>query len=458
MEFGLIIIAGLVLLCAYEYRHRLIMQSQIDQTKNALQCAEEKANDLQTQLEELHHIHEEAFNQTISGVLTWHAFEEGFQQAILEGTRHQLQFGVLLVRISDYAMLSKFLNPEQLKRFIQAVSKTLKNAIREEDRMGQFSESIFAVMLRYVQRKEAVAIVAKRFLDASQESILIDGLSIQVKLKIGIAVFPEDGLDISSLMSAAESALQSIENASQPIYQFCKADANVKQALEIKAYEYIMQDTFFEKCKIQWKKYQNSTGKQMRIFSLSAIDPVKMSQGHLLSFLEQYGKIETCLEFLLKNIPNEARSNPNIQLGFPLLASQAENIHFIYRLPKMLQDYGIAASQCIWLLQGLSKASDMQEVGKGLNRLNYLGSQIGLDWFGKNGLDLSIFKESKIHFLRLSKTFLSESFESPESKKLLMHLIHFANDMDVALIAPSQMKADTLNQLQGLSANFLFQY
>lgn len=454
MGLSLGLIFGFILLGAYEYRHRLFVNEQLKKAQAALQQAQEEKQNLHAQLDELHRIQEEAFNQTVDGILTWHSFEDGMRQAILESTRHQLHFGVLLVSVAEYNMLSKFLDAEQIKRLWRQIGVRLKSMIREEDRMGQFSESVFAMMLRYVQRKEAVAMVAKRFIDSFNDPISIDGLSIQIKLKIGIALFPEDGLEVAGLICGAESALQSIEKSAQSQYEFCQAELNFKHELEIKAYEALMKNNFFETCRIKWQFYRNATTEGLYIFSLSAMGASKMSQGHLFRFLDQYGKMEACLGILLEDLPDDLRSNKQLLVALPLLASQAENVHFIYRLPELIQKHGLEMSQCLWLLQGLPKTTNRQELSKGLNRLTYLGSQIGLDAFGKSGLDLSIFRESKINFLRLSSSFLSDVSSSPQTKKLLTHLIYFANDMGVSFIAPPKMDQVAKQTLQAMEANF----
>lgn len=320
---------------------------------------------------------------------------------------------------------------------MQQVGARLKIVIRQEDQIGQFSENIFALVIRYIQRKESAAIVAKRLLDTMKEPIYLDNLSINIKLQIGIALFPEDGGNLTDLLRAAESALKLIEHELKPIYQFYQTEMNAKYQLEITAYELLMRNEFYQACKIEWLHYQNQSKQMIYTSQLSAMPDCSMQQQQALQFLEKYGRIDDLFDMLLHSVPASVKGNDSMLLGLPLMVSQVENVHFIYRLPDKIRALQLSPSQCIWLLQLTPIHMNSQALMKGMNMLRYIGGKIGLDEFGEEGWDLSIFKNVKIDYVRLSNTFLSDIVENPETRKLLRHLTYFAKDMGFFLLAPS---------------------
>lgn len=89
---------------------------------------------------------------------------------------------------------------------LQSVAHLLLQQVREEDAVGRLGNDEFLI-LASIDKIDDVIRLAKRTLDALCEPMLIDGLEFRCNASLGIAMFPSDGADASSLIRCADIAM-----------------------------------------------------------------------------------------------------------------------------------------------------------------------------------------------------------------------------------------------------------
>jgi len=66
------------------------------------------------------------------------------------------------------------------------------------------------------------AIVAEKLIAAASESVEIPGRTVHMHASVGIALFPADGHDFDSLMSAADTSMYAAKAAGKNGYRFAR--------------------------------------------------------------------------------------------------------------------------------------------------------------------------------------------------------------------------------------------
>jgi diguanylate cyclase (GGDEF)-like protein len=103
------------------------------------------------------------------------------------------------------------------------VGARLRENLRDGDLLARLGGDEFAILLDDAGQAEAVN-AATRLCAAVDEPFLVDGVSLHSGVSIGIALFPDDGSDLSQLLRKADIAMYRAKNLSTGHHVYCIAD------------------------------------------------------------------------------------------------------------------------------------------------------------------------------------------------------------------------------------------
>jgi len=90
---------------------------------------------------------------------------------------------------------------------LREVARRVAACLRETDTVARQGGDEFAVLLRGVHREEVAGAIAQKIIDAIGVLRDVAGCSCQVGASVGIAVHPDHGVDVESLLRNADSAM-----------------------------------------------------------------------------------------------------------------------------------------------------------------------------------------------------------------------------------------------------------
>jgi diguanylate cyclase (GGDEF)-like protein/PAS domain S-box-containing protein len=90
---------------------------------------------------------------------------------------------------------------------LQHAAARMTSCLRESDTVGRIGGDEFVVLLPLAEREDDALTVAKKLQNALKAPFEIEGRSLEVSCSIGIALYPEDGLDEIELAKNADTAM-----------------------------------------------------------------------------------------------------------------------------------------------------------------------------------------------------------------------------------------------------------
>ena len=117
------------------------------------------------------------------------------------------QLALLWVEVAVLAPPGRTVGEEEHEGLIHTASQRLRNRVRSSDEVQRVGERAFAVMLVNAGVDEA-ALVERRLLQALRGTYGVEGQLTQMALRIGTAVFPEDGRQAGELAEAAQRSMR----------------------------------------------------------------------------------------------------------------------------------------------------------------------------------------------------------------------------------------------------------
>ena len=128
------------------------------------------------------------------------------EQAIALARRDKRSVGVLSLKLDRFRELRETVEPQVADEVIQQFAQRLKGFVRGSDVPARMSNESFLVLLTALTSSNDAVIVAARLLLAFAEPFAVAGQARSVHCSIGVAEFPRDAEDATSLLGAALAA------------------------------------------------------------------------------------------------------------------------------------------------------------------------------------------------------------------------------------------------------------
>ncbi len=128
-------------------------------------------------------------------------------QALAEARRSGQYGALMVIDINRIGAISDTLGHEVASALLCEIGRLFRGVLREADILAHIEGNKFAVALLHIEKREHAGYVAQKLLAALEAPIVIELHRLRVGARVGIAVYPEDSLDMASLIRYADVAL-----------------------------------------------------------------------------------------------------------------------------------------------------------------------------------------------------------------------------------------------------------
>jgi diguanylate cyclase (GGDEF)-like protein len=150
----------------------------------------------------------QSIRDSITGLFNKHFMEESLELELRRAVRNQRPLGIIMLELDQFGSLNETYGRDTAGTVLREIGTLLQTMIRKEDIACRFSGEKFSVILPQggtdvtLQRAESLRQIIKglQLKHRGQPLARLSG-------SIGIAIFPEHGRTVDTLLRAAEGAL-----------------------------------------------------------------------------------------------------------------------------------------------------------------------------------------------------------------------------------------------------------
>ena len=149
--------------------------------------------------------------------------QDRIQQVIAWAQRAGAQFAVMFIDLDKFKSINDTLGHDVGDRLLQMVAQRLTQSLRVGDTVGRQGGDEFIVVLTSLSAAEDAALVAQKILGVLSAPFVINGQDLHSGASIGIAVYPQDGGDVDTLLKNSDTAMYHAKEMGRSNYQFFAA-------------------------------------------------------------------------------------------------------------------------------------------------------------------------------------------------------------------------------------------
>lgn len=134
-------------------------------------------------------------------------FIDRLTQACLETTRKKTCIGLMFIDLDRFKQINDSLGHSVGDALLCAVARRLQGCAREIDTIARLGGDEFAYLMDGLDDANDANIVAQRIVETMQAPFMIMGHELFVTASIGIAICPDDGVEVAHLLARADAAM-----------------------------------------------------------------------------------------------------------------------------------------------------------------------------------------------------------------------------------------------------------
>ncbi|MFI5015320.1 MAG: EAL domain-containing protein [Hyphomicrobiales bacterium] len=281
--------------------------------------------------------------------------------------------------------------------------------------------------------------LADRLLAAVVDDVVIEGNQLRIGLSIGVAIFPMDGTDATSLLANADAALYRAKSEGRGVARFFEADMD-KRLREHRALQHDLKSTIGRgELALHYQPQARIGGAVVGFEALIRWSHPTRGSVPPSSFIpvaEESGLIIAIGEWILREACREAASWPRpLQVAVNLSPVQFQHGDLPALVHAILLETGLAASRLeLEITEGVLIGEPSRALSI-LRRLKTLGVKVAMDDFGTGYSSLSYLQSFPFDKIKIDRTFVANLELNPQSAAIIRAVIGLGRGLGLPIVA-----------------------
>jgi diguanylate cyclase (GGDEF)-like protein len=167
-------------------------------------------------------IQQMAFHDSLTGLPNRKLFSDRLGIVLAQAKRNKKKVGIVMLDLDNFKDVNDTLGHDVGDTLLKAVAERLSVILRKSDTVARFGGDEFVLIFPDMEAIEEAIQVVQKIIDRFNKPFLIDTHQLVVTTSIGIAVYPNDGMDEEILMKNADIAMYQAKQAGRARYQLYK--------------------------------------------------------------------------------------------------------------------------------------------------------------------------------------------------------------------------------------------
>ncbi|MBD1923983.1 PAS domain S-box protein [Microcoleus sp. FACHB-831] len=404
----------------------------------------------------------QAFHDLLTGLPNRTLFNERVFTALTSARSSNSSLAVMFLDLDRFKIINDTLGHAIGDQLLQGVSERLKYCLREGDTFARWGGDEFTLLLPQINDAEDAAKIAQRILEALKPAFNLEGHELYISSSIGIALYPQDGGDVQTLLRNADAALYRAKEHGRNNYRFYLPSMN-SQASELLALEnQLHQALEREEFVVYYQPQVNvKTGEITGMEALVRWQHPELglvAPGTFIPLAEANGLIVPIGEWVLRTAcaQNKAWQDagfPPVRVAVNLSARQFQQPTLVAMVGQVLAETGLEAR---FLELEITETTIMQNVEFArtmLSDLQAMGVHISMDDFGTGYSSLSYLKKFPFHTIKIDQSFIRELTSAPQDTAIISAVNTLGYGLNLRVVAEGVETHEQLQLLRSLQCD-----
>ncbi|HEY5896565.1 MAG TPA: EAL domain-containing protein [Burkholderiales bacterium] len=397
-----------------------------------------------------------AYYDVLTGLANRTLFLERTEQQVAAARSSYRKLAIFLMDIERFKPINDALGRQAGDALLTQIAERMRQTGVDPARFGKPAADQFAVLGLDVKSEEALArMVESRLKELFERPFRIAGQELRVSVRVGIAVFPNDGGDAETLFRNAEAALKKAKAGGER-YLFHTAELTGQVAERLSLENKLRQALEREEFVLHYQpKIDLETRRIAGVEALIRWQSPELglvAPGRFIPVLEETGLIQPVGHWALLRASSDYRAWVSQGLSAPRIAVNVSPLQlrqrdFVQRIDEATAGNGRRAGIDLEITESLMMANVADNIDK-LNAVRRLGINIAIDDFGTGYSSLGYLARLPVQSLKIDRSFIETMHFDSSAMTLVSTIISLAHSMRLKVIAEGVETEDQAKYLR----------
>jgi diguanylate cyclase (GGDEF)-like protein len=406
---------------------------------------------------------EQALSDDLTGLPNRTMFSSLVERTISSNSRRKRMGVVMLMDLDRFKDVNDTLGHHNGDLLLQRIGSRLHSVLRETETVARLGGDEFAILLPEVADRQSVVPVVRRVLKVLEEPVVVGGLALQCEGSVGIAVFPEHGRTVDSVMRAADVAMyMAKENRSG--YEFYDAKRHehrhdAGRLALIGELRRAMDET--ELVLYYQPKVNMQTGRAEGVEALARWHHPErglLPPDEFIPLAERSNLLRPMTLYLLDSALRQANAwrSRGIEVSVSVNLSMQNLIDL--RLPndlaRLLTSWRLPPGSLELEITESTIMADHRRAMTILTRLSKMGVALSVDDFGTGYSSLAYLQNLPVDFIKIDKSFCMSMGEDAGNATIVQSTIDLGHNLGLKVVAEGVETQEAYTTLAALGCDY----
>ncbi|MDI2589554.1 EAL domain-containing protein [Psychrobacillus sp. NEAU-3TGS] len=403
---------------------------------------------------------------SLTNTMNRHTFYEQLEDLIATSTENS-EHAMLVVDLDRFKQINETLGNEVGDFLLTQVADRINSIVRANDLVSRYGGDEFLVTITDLKFQKEAVHFADKLNKLLNKPFYINGRDIYITSSIGISFYPQDGVEVETLIQKADKAMYFAKQNGRNQYAFyfdeLQTDAERLLLLESELRNAIQQKAFVihYQPKVSLDTNQIIGVEALVRWSNDTLGVV--SPAEFIPFAEDSGLIIPISEVILEKVCMDivdwrSRGIHHIPVSINIAALHFQQDDFMERINTILTKYNCSPQQLELELTERTVMEDSESIVHKLVKLKRMGFKLSIDDFGTGYSSLSYLNRFPLNYLKIDSSFIQQMTELQDKQAIVDTIILMAHRLHIKVIAEGAETKDQVKLLKEMGCDIVQGY
>ena len=149
----------------------------------------------------------QAYHDSLTGLYKRHFFRNFCANALATSKLERVCVAIMFLDVDYFKQINDNYGHDIGDLLLKKFAQRLQNCLKKRDCLARWGGDEFVVLLSDIISRHQIVTIAQRIVKSMSNPFVCGSTTVQTSTSIGVAIFPEHGNDVDSLMKKADQAL-----------------------------------------------------------------------------------------------------------------------------------------------------------------------------------------------------------------------------------------------------------
>ncbi len=370
-------------------------------------------------------------------------FHDRLRHALQRAQRHAGIVALLFLDLDHFKAVNDGLGHLVGDRLLKSAAKRLQGLIREEDTIARYGGDEFTVLLESVKDKASIQNVAEKIIDAISQPFEIHEHQLHIGTSVGISCYPNDGIEVETLIKNADTAMYKAKAGGRNNYRFFSQDLAVVSGDHVELSGELRCALGNDEFVLYYQPQYSGDGRLVAVEALIRWqDPDRglISPERFIPLANETDLILAIDEWVLRTACGQmqrwrVQGAPDIKIAVNLSSRHVMCGDIVNTVARVLQESGLPTRSLELEITEHFVTENLDRAIEVLTQLRSLGVSVAIDVFGTGYSLLASLRRLPVDSLKIDSDFFPEASNESNGRAIARAVVTMAHQLNINVVA-----------------------